>query len=77
MAVSNRIHKAAGFQVVRPAKAQVVGIIGTSGSGKSSVGACLQQMGWQIIDADQVYHQLLKLDRNLTRTVLNQFLKLL
>ena len=44
-----------------------------SGSGKSSVGACLQQMGWQIIDADQVYHQLLKLDRNLTRTVLNQF----
>ena len=30
-------------------------------------------MGWQIIDADQVYHQLLKLDRNLTRTVLNQF----
>ena len=73
LAVSNRIHKAAGFQVVRPAKAQVVGITGTSGSGKSSVGACLQQMGWQIIDADQVYHQLLKLDRNLTRTVLNQF----
>lgn len=73
LAVSNRIQKAAGFQTVRPSKAIVVGITGTSGSGKSSVGACLRDMGWQIIDADLVYHQLLMLDRNLTATVLNQF----
>ena len=73
LAVSNRIHKAAGFHTVRPGKAVVCGITGTSGSGKSSVGACLARLGWQIIDEDQVYHQLLKLDRNLMRTVLNQF----
>lgn len=73
LAVSNRIHKAAGFHVVHPSHTVVCGITGTSGSGKSSVGACLTSMGWQIIDADQVYHQLLKLDRNLMRTVLNQF----
>ncbi len=73
LAVSNRIRKAAGFHVVHPGQSVVCGITGTSGSGKSSVGACLTRMGWQIIDADQVYHQLLKLDRNLMRTVVNQF----
>ena len=52
LAVYNRLIRAAGFQVERPAKTVIVGLTGSSGAGKSTVGALLEQAGWAVIDCD-------------------------
>lgn len=72
-AVANRINKAAGFHVIPAESGHVIGITGASGSGKSTVSKCLQKMGWTIISADHVYHQLLANDFALRRKLSQAF----
>ncbi len=52
LAVYNRMIRAAGFSVINPRGHYVVGLTGPSGAGKSTVGACLQEAGWPVIDCD-------------------------
>lgn len=52
LAVYNRLIRAAGFSVVNPQGHYVVGLTGPSGAGKSTVGSCLQEAGWPVIDCD-------------------------
>ena len=52
LAVYNRLIRAAGFRVERPAKTVIVGLTGPSGAGKSTVGSLLEQAGWAVIDCD-------------------------
>lgn len=72
-AVANRINKAAGFHVKSVDTARVIGVTGASGSGKSTVAKCLTKMGWHIINADEVYHQLLTCDCALRKNLLQHF----
>lgn len=52
LAVYNRLIRAAGFQIERPAKTVIIGLTGPSGAGKSTVGSLLEQAGWAVIDCD-------------------------
>ncbi len=72
-AVSNRIKKAAGFHLQPSADYIVVGVTGSSGSGKSTVSALLRESGWASLDADLVYHQLLENDRSLINRLADAF----
>ena len=52
LAVYNRLIRAAGFHIERPAKTVIIGLTGPSGAGKSTVGSLLEQAGWAVIDCD-------------------------
>ena len=51
----------------------VIGLTGSIASGKSTVAELLQRRGAEVIDADQVYHDLLRSDRRLTRSIVDRF----
>lgn len=57
----NRMRKSAGFTCVKCGKKQIIGVTGSSGSGKSSFcrGLAEGRGDIRVIDADQVYHGLL------------------
>ncbi len=58
-AVRNRLHKSAGFNVV-PLGLPVLGVTGRSGCGKSLLTRLAVEMGFDAIDADAVYAELLQ-----------------
>jgi dephospho-CoA kinase len=50
-----------------------LGITGTIGSGKSTVGKILAELGIPIIDTDEIVHSLLSSDKNTQRLVIERF----
>ena len=52
LAVYNRLIRAAGFRIIRPETPPVIGLVGQSGSGKSTVGCELAKSGLAVIDCD-------------------------
>lgn len=53
--------------------AKIIGITGGIASGKSTVTNYLRQKGYQVIDADQVVHELQKLGGRLYQAILSEF----
>lgn len=53
--------------------AKIIGITGGIASGKSTVTNYLRQKGYQVIDADQVVHELQKLGGRLYQALLSEF----
>ncbi|MCR5663904.1 MAG: threonylcarbamoyl-AMP synthase [Oscillospiraceae bacterium] len=51
----------------------VIGITGGSGSGKTSALRVLEELGGAVIDADRVYHELLKTDQKLLAEIEKRF----
>lgn len=51
----------------------IIGITGGIGSGKSTVGSMLKEMGAAFIDADKVGHRLLRNDEALKKRIVEQF----
>ncbi|WP_409968564.1 L-threonylcarbamoyladenylate synthase [Bengtsoniella intestinalis] len=65
-AIGNRLKKAAGFQMITPKeKAVVLGLTGGTGSGKTSALKAVSAMGGQVLDCDNIYHEMLKTDQAL------------
>ena len=52
---------------------QVIGITGTTGSGKTSILHTLERMGYEILDCDALYHGLLYTDENLGKSLEQAF----
>ena len=69
LAVSNRLKKAAGFHTVDAGRPLVIGLTGPTGAGKTSALRAIESLGGCILDADAIYHEMLKTDLPL-RTVL-------
>ena len=44
---------------------KVIGLTGSIASGKSTVSNKLKSMGYQVIDCDQINHEILKKDKQL------------
>lgn len=53
--------------------AKIIGITGGIASGKSTVTNYLRQKGYQVIDADQVVHELQKPGGRLYQVLLSEF----
>lgn len=51
----------------------VIGITGTIGSGKSTVGKILSGRGIPVLDTDLIVHDLLRLDTTIRRAVIDRF----
>ena len=61
LAISNRLKKAAGFKTIAAGQKRVViGITGGTGSGKTSALEAIRDLGGQVIDCDEVYHEMLR-----------------
>ncbi len=61
MAIGNRLKKAAGFHVIEADSQRVIlGVTGCTGAGKTSALEALRDLGGQVIDCDEVYHQVLE-----------------
>ena len=50
-----------------------IGITGIIGSGKSSVGKILTELGYSILDADKVVHYLYKNSKDLRKKIAERF----
>ncbi len=59
LAVANRLKKAAGFNILHLDK-QIIGLTGSSGSGKTTVCEIFAKNGFDIIDTDKIYHDLVE-----------------
>lgn len=66
-ATVNRIRKSAGFVSRQCTSRAVIGITGRSGCGKSTLSALLRARGAEILDADEIYHEMLEDPALLTR----------
>ena len=75
LAVCNRLNKAAGFHIVEaPGKAaQIIGITGPTGAGKTTALKALEELGAVVIDADAVYHRLLAESAPLQAALIGRF----
>ena len=74
LAVQNRLGKAAGFQSVNPRKEHLIlGITGGTGCGKTTLLNAVRSLGGQVIDCDEVYHRLLKEDKNMLQAIQARF----
>lgn len=51
----------------------ILGITGGSGSGKTTLLTTLEALGFQVLDCDLIYHELLQTDPNLLKTIENRF----
>ncbi len=56
-----------------PSEKLVIGLTGGIGSGKSTVARLFTQLGIDIIDADQITRELVKLDSLLLEKIVNKF----
>jgi L-threonylcarbamoyladenylate synthase len=60
LAFYNRIIRAAGHKVIRSDDPLIVGITGGSGTGKTEIAKIFSESGYEIINADEVYADILK-----------------
>ena len=74
LANNNRLKKAAGFHLVDADEAAVIiGITGGTGAGKTSALRALEALGGKVLDCDQVYHEMLRDNRELCAAIGAQF----
>ena len=76
LAVTNRLNKAAGFHIIEVGPAvpfRVFGITGPTGAGKTTALNVLDKLGALILDADAIYHELLRSDETLQKSLTNAF----
>ena len=52
---------------------RIIGITGTIGSGKSTVGKILTELGIPVVDTDDIVHELMQQDRGLKNTIVERF----
>jgi len=70
LAIGNRLKKAAGFRVIEADRTRVVlGITGGTGGGKTSALNAIRDLGGVVLDADAVYHEMLKWNEDLRNTI--------
>ena len=62
LAVGNRLKKAAGFHTVDAGRPLVIGLTGPTGAGKTSALRAIERLGGCVLDADAIYHEMLKTD---------------
>lgn len=73
-AVANRLKKAAAFTVVnQPPKPYIIGITGGTGGGKTTLLREIEALGGHIVDCDDLYHDLLENNGQLTEKLVNRF----
>lgn len=51
----------------------ILGITGGTGSGKTTLLTVAKALGFQVLDCDEIYHQLLETDRNLLEAIETRF----
>ena len=51
----------------------ILGITGGTGSGKTTLLKAAQELGFQVLDCDQIYHELLETDRTLLENIEARF----
>lgn len=51
----------------------ILGITGGTGSGKTTLLKTAEDLGFQVLDCDQIYHELLETDKNLLEAIENRF----
>ena len=73
LAVSNRLKKAAGFCVEDAGCGPIFGLTGGTGAGKTSALRALERLGGCIIDADALYHEMLRGENAMKRAILAAF----
>ena len=73
LAVSNRLKKAAGFQVEDAGRGLIFGLTGGTGAGKTSALRALERLGGAIIDADALYHEMLRSDAPMKQAITDDF----
>lgn len=54
LAVYNRLVRAAGFDIINPASHFIIGLTGASGSGKTTAGKLMAEMGCFVINCDEI-----------------------
>ena len=76
LAIGNRIKKAAGFHTImisRDRTMKLIGITGPTGAGKTTALKELHALGAEIIDTDEVYHELLDNSGDMNRELKERF----
>ncbi|MBQ2782007.1 MAG: threonylcarbamoyl-AMP synthase [Oscillospiraceae bacterium] len=73
LAVSNRLKKAAGFCTVDAGRPLVIGLTGPTGAGKTSALRAIERLGGCVLDADAIYHEMLKTDLPLRTALTDAF----
>ena len=73
LAVSNRLKKAAGFHTVDAGTGLIIGLTGGTGAGKTSALLALEQLGGYLIDADALYHEMLRSDLPMRQAITDDF----
>ena len=73
MAILNRLKKASGGNITYVHKTQIIGITGTSGSGKSTAAQYLKNLGAYVIDCDEIYHRLTNSCRQMKEELCERF----
>jgi len=58
-AAADRLGRASAGDIVNVSPRAVIGLTGASGSGKSLISSHFAKKGWQVLDADAIYHELL------------------
>ena len=73
LAVSNRLKKAAGFQVEDAGAGLIFGLTGGTGAGKTSALRALERLGGYILDCDALYHEMLRTDAPMKQAITDAF----
>lgn len=73
LAVANRLKKSSGFNVIEIKKRKIIGLTGTSGSGKSTVSGIFNKLCAKVISADEIYHNLLENCDDMKREISESF----
>lgn len=72
LAVTNRMKKASGFNVLDLGQ-KIIGITGNSGSGKTTFTDFAKENGYEIVDCDEVYHNLLENNADMLSELFESF----
>ena len=73
LAVGNRLKKAAGFHVEDAGSGPIFGLTGGTGAGKTSALRALERLGGYIVDADALYHEMLRSDAPMKEAIIAAF----